>query len=111
MNSGVKTKKKKKEKAFYAKSAKKQFLLTNFGVITSNLGVSGLELLQVAPSLILYLGHNPRFRGTILVWGAQAVIWGARPRNAPRGAGPDTIVCSVKLSRLCIRRFTVFIPA
>ena len=35
--------------------------------------------------------------GIILAWGAQfsfgvalAVIWGARPRNAPREAGPET---------------------
>ena len=29
-------------------------------------------------------GHNSRLGG-----GEQAVIWGARPRNAPRGAGPE----------------------
>ena len=52
-------------------------------------------------------GHRPKmyssgtgpvtfFRGTILAWethfslgGEQAVIWGARPRNAPRGGGPE----------------------
>ena len=35
----------------------------------------------VAPSLLISSGR-------VLAWGAQAVIWGARPRNAPRGAGP-----------------------
>ena len=42
----------------------------------------------VAPSLLLSLGHNIRLGGTILVLGAQAVIWEARPRNVPRGDGP-----------------------
>ena len=39
-NSGVKPQK----KVFITKSAKKQFLLTNSGVITNILGVSGLKL-------------------------------------------------------------------
>ena len=42
----------------------------------------------MVPSLLLSLRHNPRLGGTFLVWGAEAVIWGARPRNAPHGAGP-----------------------
>ena len=63
------------KKVFIAKPAKKQFLLTNSGVMTSILGVSDLELLQ---------GHRACYFlwGTIRVWMAQAVIWGARPRNA-----------------------------
>ena len=44
--------------------------------------------ISVAPSLLLSLEHNPRLGGTVLVWGAPAVIWWARPRNAPRGVGP-----------------------
>ena len=37
----------------------------------------------LAPSLLISSGHSPRLWGTIFVWGAQAVIWGAQPRNAP----------------------------
>ena len=37
--------------------------------------------IPVAPSLLISSGHSSRLGG------AQAVIWGARPRNAPRGAG------------------------
>ena len=45
--------------------------------------------IPITPSLLISSGHSPRLGGTIFVWGAQAVIWGARPRNAPpRGAGP-----------------------
>ena len=43
----------------------------------------------MAPSLLLFGGRNPHLGGTILTWGAQAVIWGALPRNdPPRGVGP-----------------------
>ena len=43
----------------------------------------------MAPILLLFCRHIPRLRGTILIWGAQAVIWGVHPRNAPpHGAGP-----------------------
>ena len=49
------------------------------------------------------LGHNPRMGGTFLAWGAQAVIWGARPRNAPRGTGPTP------LTRYTLRRNTASI--
>ena len=37
----------------------------------------------MAPILLLFCGHNPRLGRTVLVWGAQAVIWGVHPRNAP----------------------------
>ena len=60
----------------------KQFLLTNSRAISTNLGVLGLGFHSIiAPRLLI-------FQGTILAWGAQAVIGGARPRNAPTGAGP-----------------------
>ena len=44
---------------------------------------------QVAPNLLISLGHSPRLgKAQFSFGGAQAVIWGgARPRNAPRGAG------------------------
>ena len=61
------------------------------GEMTSILEVSGLELLHtlVAPSLSLSLKHNSCLGGTFFIQWAQAVIWMARPRNTPRGAGPD----------------------
>ena len=57
-----------KKMIFIAKSTKKRFLLKNTGLMTSILGVSGLELLRtpVAPSLSLSLGHNSRLGGTFL---------------------------------------------
>ena len=66
INSGVKP---QKQTVFNAKRTKKQFLLTNSGVITSILGVSGLELLSSSTK------HVNFFR-------AQAVFWG--------GYGPGT---------------------
>ena len=40
---------------------------------------------QVAPNLLISLGHSPRLgKAQFSFGGAQAVIWGgARPRNAP----------------------------
>ena len=66
-----------KKGVFITKSAKKQFLLTNSRVITCILGVSGLELHFSGTKPVTYFGHNPRLGGTILVWGAHAVIWGS----------------------------------
>ena len=105
MNSGVNTKKKAlhlkkmreflrilgwnhKKRIFITKSAKKQFLLTNSGVITSILGVSDLELHFSGTELVTFFGVQSSLGGTVLVWGAKAVILGARPWNAPRGVGP-----------------------
>ena len=51
--------------------------ITKIWAVNTNLGV------LVAPSLLIFSGHSPRLGGTIFVWGAQAVIWGARSRNAP----------------------------
>ena len=70
---------------------KKQLLFTISGLIICILEVSGFELHSSGTEPVVFLGHHSRLGGTILVWGgAQAVIWGvARPRNAPRGAGPD----------------------
>ena len=47
----------------------------------TNLGASICT--SVTPSLLISSGHSPRLGGTIFVWGAEAVIWGARTRNAP----------------------------
>ena len=74
---------------FVEKSAKKQVLLTNSGVIISILEISGLELHSSGTEPVTFFRHNPRSVGTILVWGAQAVIWGSMaPECRPRGAGP-----------------------
>ena len=77
-----------KKEGLYYKICKKQFLLTNSGVITSILGVLGLELHFSDTDSITFFPAQFSLGGTILVWGAQAVIWETRPRNAPRGVGP-----------------------
>ena len=86
MNFGVKP---QKQTVIIAKSTKKQFLLTNFGVLPSILGVSGLELHTISTEPVNFFGAQSSLGGsTILVWEGQAVIRGERPRNAhPRGAG------------------------
>ena len=68
-----------------------RFLPMNTGWMTSILGMSDLELLRtpVAASLSLSLGHNPRSGAHFSFGEAQAVIWMARLRNAPRGVRPD----------------------
>ena len=75
------------------KTTKKQFLLANSRAVNINLGVLGLDLHSSSPEPVYFFGHSPRLGGGIIfVWGAQAVIWGARPRNAPRGAGPAYVI-------------------
>ena len=65
---------------------KKQFLLTNSGVITSNLGVSGLEL-HFSGTEPFY-GAQSSLGGTVLVWGVQAVIWEGTAPACPPWVGP-----------------------
>ena len=48
---------------FITKSAKKQFLLTNFGVITSILGVSGLELHFCGNEPVTFFGSQSSLGG------------------------------------------------
>ena len=61
----------------HAKIIKKQFLLTNSRAISTILQVSGLYLHSSSPKPINFFGAQSSLGG------AQAVIWGARPRNAP----------------------------
>ena len=72
------------KKVFTAKSAKKRFLPTNSGVMTSILMVSGLELHPSGIKLVSFFGvqsslggHNSRLGGY------KQWFEGARPRNAP----------------------------
>ena len=120
-NSRAKTDKKKKKKRhhlkkwanfyeFWGESTKKgsllqnlpikQFLLTNSGVITSVLGVSGLELHSsgTEPKITFHGAQSSfgRRRHNSRLGGVQAVIWGARLRNAPRGARPA--YCQIDVS-------------
>ena len=60
-----------KKRVFITKFAKKQFLLTIYGVITSILGVSGVELHSSGTEPLTFFGaqsslggHNSRFGGT-----------------------------------------------
>ena len=64
------------------KTTKKQFLLANSRVISTNLGALGSICTLVAPSLLISSGHSPRLGRH------KQSLRGARPRNAPRGAGP-----------------------
>ena len=83
---------KPQKKDLYYKICKKTILAHEFWSDNLYLGESQASKCSlVAPSLLLSLEHNQhnsRLGGTALVWGAQAVIRGARPRNAPRGVGP-----------------------
>ena len=48
-----------KKRDFIPKSAKKQLLLTNSGVTTNILRISGLKLHSSGTELVTFLGHNP----------------------------------------------------
>ena len=86
----------KTKRVFIAKCAKKQFLLTNSEVITSVLGVSGLKLHSSGTEPVTFFWTQFSLgRVQFLFGGAQAVILGARPRNAPRGAGPESMLISM----------------
>ena len=84
MNSGVKP---RKQTVSIAKSTKQQFLLTNSGVITSILGVSGLKLHSSRTEPVNF------FLGTILAGGHNSCLGGHGPEMPPppRGAGPELI--------------------
>ena len=73
MNSGVKL---QNIRIFIAKSAKKQFLLTNFGVIPSISGVSGLELHFSGTEPVTFFGAQTSLGAQFLFGEVQAVIWG-----------------------------------
>ena len=83
-------KKKSNKKGLHRRICKKRFLLTNSGVMISILRVSCLKLLHSrGTEPVTFFEHNPRLGGTILVWrGTSSDLGGARPQNAPRGAGP-----------------------
>ena len=58
-------------------------MLTNSGMMTSIFGSEASNCTPLALSRLLYLEHNPRLGAQFSFGGSQAVIWGARPRNAP----------------------------
>ena len=69
-------------KKMFSLRCKKQFMLTNSGVMTSIFGSEASNCTPLALSMLLYLGHNPRLGGTILIWGGTSSDLGAQPRNA-----------------------------
>ena len=78
-----------KKNVFIAKSEKKQFLLTNSGVLSSNLVVSDLELLSGGTVSATFFGGQFSLEGAQFEFGgAQAVIWGCTARNAPSDTWP-----------------------
>ena len=72
----------------FTKITKTQFLLTNSRGINTNWGILGLDLHSSNLEPVNFFGAQSSLGG------AQAVIWGARPRNAhpppPRSAGPGS---------------------
>ena len=89
-----------KQPVFIAKSTKTYFLLMNSRVITS---ILASICTPVAPSLLISSGHKPRLGGTDIVWrGAQPVIWGERPRNAPPPPPPWRRAWQTLCSQKCL---------
>ena len=77
-----------KQNFFITKSAKKQFLLTNSWVITSILGVSGIELHSSGTDPVTFFGaqsslgeHDSRLGGH------KQWFWGVQSRNATVASG------------------------
>ena len=93
-----------KKRVFITKLAKKQSLLTNFGVIISILGVSGLQLHSSGTEPVTFLGaqsslgrHNSYFGGTSSDSGGTA-------SECPRGVGPAASLqqfIELSLSHFC----------
>ena len=73
-----------KQTIFIAKSTNKQFLLTNSGVTTSILGVSGLELHSSCTEPVNFFEAQPSLgRAQFSFVGAREVIWVGTAPNAP----------------------------
>ena len=64
----------KKKRIFLAKSAKEQFLLSNSGVITSILGVSGLKLHSSDTEPVTFFGTQLSLEGTQFSFGGAQVV-------------------------------------
>ena len=59
--------------------------------------ILGLDLHSSSPEPVNFFGAQSSVGGAQFSFGvAQAIIWGARPGNAPRVAGPDMIFVAVK---------------
>ena len=85
-NSGVKL---QKIRSLLQNLQKRHFLLTNSGVITSILGVSGLKLHFNGNELVTFFGaQSSLWGGTSLVWGSTSSDLGGTATKCPRGAGP-----------------------
>ena len=90
MNSGVKTTNKR---VFIAKSPPKAGLAHEFWSDNQYFGsLRPRTALQEHQASYFLRGTILAWEGTILVWRAQQSFGGARPRNAPRGAGPDSLL-------------------
>ena len=74
------------KRIFITKSAKKKFLPTNSGVITSRESQAS-NCTSVAPSLLLSLGHNPCLGGQFLFGGTSSDLGGHCPGMPPVSSG------------------------
>ena len=73
-----------KQTIFIAKSTKKQFLLTNSGVTTSILGVSGLKLQSSSTKPVNFFeAQSSLGRAQFSFVGAREVIWVGTTPNSP----------------------------
>ena len=62
--------------------------ITKIREVNTNLGVSGLDLNSNSPEPVNFPGAQSSLEGAqFLFEGYKQSTWGARPRNAPRGAG------------------------
>ena len=80
MNHGMEP---QKQMVFIAKSTKNQSLLTNSGVITSIVGVSGIELHSSITEPVNFKG------GTILAWGGTILVWRGTSSDLGGGTASD----------------------
>ena len=111
MNFGLKP---QKQTVFIAKSMEKQFLLINSGVITSILGVSGLELHSSSTKPVDFFRAQSCLGGggTILIWGGTSSdLEGHSPMECPpppwrRAYNVDTIKDNSQ--RQCSLPFLIF---
>ena len=76
-----------KTKRFYCKIYQRTVLAYEFWGDIQYFGSLRLELHSSSKQLLNFFGAQSSLGWHNFFGGAQAVIWGARPQNAPRGAG------------------------
>ena len=93
---------KDKKKGLITQSAKKRFFLTNFGVVTSILGVSGLKLHASGTEPLTFFGAQSSLGGHNSRLGGSSSDLGVRPRNAPVVSDLLQVYSNLSNCRYCI---------